>query len=95
MQKKLNISLVFITQYYFSVPKLNSRLNSIHQLIIKTHDKRESQNVAINHSAYIDYKDLMKIHGKCTREPYSFMTFDTTLPANNSLRFTKNLIDSL
>ena len=46
--RKLNILLVFITQSYFSVPK-EVRLNSTHYLIMKIHNKRESQNIAINH----------------------------------------------
>ena len=37
--RKLNISLVFITQSYFSVPK-DDRLNSTHYLIIKIHNKK-------------------------------------------------------
>ena len=61
---------------------------------MKIHNKRELQNIAINHSADIDYKDFMKIYRKCTSEPNSFLTIDTTLPANNSLRFRKNLLDS-
>ena len=55
--RKLNISLVFITQSYFSVPK-DVRLNSTHYLIMKINNKRKLQNIAINHSAYIDYQDL-------------------------------------
>ena len=58
--RKLNISLVFITQSYFSVPK-DVRLNSTHYLIMKINNKRELQNIAINHSANIDYQDFMKI----------------------------------
>ena len=88
--EKLNVSLVFITQSYFSVPK-DIRLNSTHYLIIKINNKRELQNIAINHSADIDYKDFMKIYRECTKEPYSFLTIDTTLPANDPLRFRKNL----
>ena len=76
--RKLNISLVFITQSYFSVPK-DVRLNSTHYLIMKINNKRELQNIAINHSADIDYKDFMKIYRECTKEPYSFLTIDTTL----------------
>ena len=57
--KKLNISLVFTTQSYFSVPK-NVRLNSTHYLIMKINNKRELQNIAINHFADIDYQDFMK-----------------------------------
>ena len=66
--RKLNISLVFITQSYFSVPK-DVRLNATHYFIIKTNNKRESQNTAINHSADIDYQDFKKIYRECTKEP--------------------------
>ena len=84
--RKLNISLVFITQSYFSVPK-EVRLNSTHYLIMKIHNKRELQQIAINHSADTDYKGFMKIYRNSTSEPYSFLTIDTTLPVNNSLGF--------
>ena len=83
--RKLNISLVFITQSYFSVPK-EVRLNSTHYLIMKIYNKRELQQIAINHSADIDYKGFMKIYKECTSELYSFFTIDTTLPANDSLK---------
>ena len=92
--RKLNISLIFITQSCCSVPK-EVRLNSTHYLIMKIHNKRELKNIAINHSVDIDYKEFMNIYKKCTSEPYSFLTIDTTLPANNSVRFRKNLLDSL
>ena len=92
--RKLNISLVFITQSYFSVPKY-VRLNSTHYLIMKINNKRELQNIATSHSAGIDYKDFMKIYRECTKEPFNLMTIDTTLPASNSLRFRKNLLDTL
>ena len=90
--RKLIISLVFITQSYFSVPK-EVKLNSTHYLIMKIHNKRELKNIAINHSADIDYKDFMKIYKKCISEPYSFLTIDTTLPADDLLRFRKNILD--
>ena len=91
--RKVNISLVFITEFYFSVPK-DIRLNSTHYLIMKINSKRELQNIAINHSADIDYNDFVKIYRECTREPYSFLTIDTTLPASDPLRFRKDLIPS-
>ena len=69
--RKLNISLAFITQSYFSVPK-DVRLNSTHYLIMKINNKRELQNIAINHSADIDYQDFIKIYRECTKEPYNF-----------------------
>ena len=91
--RKSNVSLVFITQSYFSVPK-EVRLNSIHYLIIKIHNKRKLQNIAINHSADIDYKDFLKTYRNCTKVPYSFLTIDTTLPADNPMKFRKNFSDS-
>ena len=69
--RKLNISLVFITQSYFSVPK-DVRLNSRHYLIMKINPKKELQKIAINHSADIDYKDFMNVYRECTKETYSF-----------------------
>ena len=85
---------MFVTQSYFSAPN-NVRLNSANYLIMKINIKRELQNIAINHSANIDYKDFMKIYRECTKEPFSFLSIDTTLPASDSLRFRKNLFDSL
>ena len=92
--RKLNISFVVITQSYFSVPK-DVRLNSTHYSIMKINNKKELQNIAINHSADIDYKDFMNIYSECTKEPFYFLTIDTTLPASNPLRFRKNLFESL
>ena len=73
--RKLNISLVFITQSYFSVPK-DARLNSTHYLIMKINNRKDLQQIAIDHSADIDYKDFLKIYRNCTKEPYSFLTID-------------------
>ena len=91
--QKLNISLVFIIQFYFSFPK-DVRLNSTHFLIMKINNKRELLNIAINHSVDIDYKDFVKIYRECTKEPYC-LTIDTTLPSSNSLKSRKNLFDTL
>ena len=92
--RKLNISLVFITLSYFSVPK-EVRLNSTHYLIMKIHNKGETQQIAINHSADIDYKDFLKIYRNCTKEPYYFFTINTALPADNPLRFRNNFSNFL
>ena len=92
--RKLNVSLVFITQSYFSVPK-DVRLNSTHYLIMKINNRREWQSIAINHSADIDYKDFMNIYRECTKKPFNILTIDTSLPPSDPLRFRKNLFDSL
>ena len=62
---------------------------------MKINNKRELQNIAINHSADIDYKDFIKIYRECTKEPYNFLTIYTTLLSTNTLRFRKNLFDTL
>ena len=77
--RKLNISVVFITQSYFKVPK-DVRLNSTHFFIMKIPNKRELQQIVLNHSSDIDFKDFMKIFKKYTAEPYSFLVKYTTLP---------------
>ena len=59
--RKLNISLVFITQSYFNVPK-DVRLNTTHFFIMKIPNKWELQQIALNHSSDIDVKDILKIY---------------------------------
>ena len=86
--RKLNISLVFITQSYFKVPK-DVRLNSTHFFIMKIPNKRELQQIVLNHLSDIDFKDFIKIYKKFTVEPYSFLVNDITLPSDNPLRFRK------
>ena len=89
--RKLNISLVFITQSYFVVPK-NIRLN-LTNFVFKIPNKRELQQIAFNHSSDIDFKDFMNLYKKCTAKPYSFLVIDITLASNNSSHFRKNLLD--
>ena len=88
--RKLNISLVFISQSYFKVPK-DVRNNSTHFFIMKIPNKRELQQITINHSSDINAWDFIEIYRKYTDKPYSFLVIDTTLPSNNLLRFRKNL----
>ena len=69
------------------------RLTCTHYVIFKLNNKRELQNIAINHSADIDYKDFVTIYRNCTKEPYNFSTIDTTPSIDK--RFKKNFNDSL
>ena len=89
--RKLNISIVSITQSYFKVPP-DVRLNSTHFFIMKKPNKRELQQIALNHSSDIDLKDFMKIYKKCTTKPYSFLVNDTTLSSDNPLSFRKSFL---
>ena len=90
--RKLNISLVFITQSYFETPKY-VKLDTTHIFISKIPNKRELQQIVINHSSDISTKDFIKIHKKFTAEPYSFLVNDTMLTSDNLLMFKKNIFD--
>ena len=74
--RKLNISIVFITQSYFRTPK-DARLNSTHYILMKISNKKELKSI-----------DFLKIYNYCTREPYSFMMVDTRPTAR--VTFKKN-----
>ena len=91
--RKLNIYLVFITESYFKVPK-DVRLNTIHLFIAKVPNKRQLQQIAINHSSDTSAKDFINIYRKFTVEPYSFFVNNTTLASDNPLRFRKNLFST-
>ena len=88
--RKLNISLVFITESYFKVTKY-VRLNTTHFFITKIPSKRELQHIALNHSSDVSTKDFTNIYKKCAAEPYSFLINDATLASDNPLRLRKNL----
>ena len=68
IRRKLNISIVFITQSYFKVPK-DVRVNSTHFFIMEILNKREIQQIALNHSSDVDFKYFIKIYKNCTAEP--------------------------
>ena len=87
--RKLNNSVVFITQSYFPVPK-NIRLNSTHYFVMKIPNKRELQQIAINYSSDVDFQDFMNLYKRCTAKPYSFLLIDTTVESDNSSRFRKS-----
>ena len=86
--RKLNISLVFIRQSYFRVPK-DARINSTHFFIMKIPNKRELQQIALNYSSNIDFKDFINIYKKCIPESCSSLVNDATLASDNPLRFRK------
>ena len=63
-----------------------------HIVLHEIPNKRELQQIASNHSSYIDFKDIMKLYKDYTNGPYSFLLNGTTLSSGNPLRFTKNLL---
>ena len=92
--RKLNISLVFNTQSYFVVPK-NITLNSTQCFIITIPNKPELQQIALNHSSDIGFRDFMNLDKKCTATPYSFSAIYATLASDNPLLFKNNLLERI
>ena len=60
---------------------------------MKIPTKRELQQIAINHSSDIYFKDFIKIYKRYTDKPYSFLVNDTTLASDNPSRFRKSLLN--
>ena len=89
--RKLNISIVFITQPYFRTPK-DARLNSTHCILMKIGNKKELKNIAEEKSGHLDYKDFFKMYNYC-KEPYSFMTINARPSA--TIPFKKNFDESI
>ena len=71
--RKINVSIVFITQSYFRALK-DARLNSTHYILMKLGNKKELKRIAEEKSGHLAYKDFFNIYNYCTKEPYSFMT---------------------
>ena len=75
--RKLNICIVFITQSCFKIPK-EVRIDTLHFFIMKIPNKRQFQQIAINHSSYVDFEDFIKIDKKFTTKKYYFIVNNTT-----------------
>ena len=88
--RKINVSIVFITQSYFKALK-DARLNSTHYILMKIGNKKELKRIAEEKSGHLDYKDFLKMYNYCMEEPYSFMTIDARPTA--TIPFKKNFND--
>ena len=93
---KINVSIVFIMQSYFRALK-DTRLNSTHYIPTKINNKKELKRIAEEKSGHLDYKDFLKMHNYCTKEPYSFMLIDTRPTAGIPLKknFDEPLINNI
>ena len=95
MQENEYISCIYHTILFFCSKRSYIKLSTLLCIhcIHCIHNKKYLRNITANHSADIDYKDFMNIYKKSISKPYSFLTIDTKLPAYNSVRFQKNLLD--
>ena len=69
--RKLKISIAVFTQSYFKVSK-DVRLNSTHFFLMKIPNKRELQQLVLNHSSDKEFKDFMNLYKKCTAKPLAW-----------------------
>ena len=90
--RKINVSIVFITQSYFRALK-DARLNSMHYILMKIGNKKELKSIAEEKLGNLDYKDFLKVYNYCTKEPYSFMTIDARPTA--TIPFKKNFDEQI
>lgn len=77
-ERKLNISTVFITKSYFTVPKY-VRLIYTHFFIIKIPNNLELQQIAFDHSSDIAFNDFMNIYKNCIAKLHAFLLNNSTL----------------
>ena len=88
--RKINVSIVFITQSYFKALK-DARLNSTPYILMKIGNKKELKRIAEEKAGHLDYTDFLKMYNYCTEEPYSFMTIDARPTA--TIPFKRNFND--
>ena len=62
---------------------------------MKIPNNRELQQIAFNHSSYIDFQDFMNLYKKCTAKPHSFLAINITLASDNPLHFRENLLERI
>ena len=92
--RKLNISVVFITQSYFYCSQKYQ--NKFYELFhYKNSKQKRTSRIAFNHSSDIDFKNLMNLYKKYTAKPHSFSVIDATLASDNGSRFRKNLLERI
>ena len=91
--RKLNISLVLISQSCFKVPEA-IRLNTTYYFIMQIPNKRELQQIASNNLPDIEFKDFISWCKDSTKKPFLFLVNNTILPSDNPLRFRRNVLQN-
>ena len=94
MRQKTKRFSCFYQDDYIAVPK-DIRLNSEDYFIMKIPNKREPQEIALNHSSDIGFKVFMNLYKKCTAKPYSLLVIDALLGSYNPSRFRMNPLERI
>ena len=63
-----------------------------HNFIMKIPNKREFQQIVLNHLSDFERKDSVKLFKDYTKESFQFLVNDTTLLLNNTLRKTEQFL---
>ena len=85
---KINVSLSFVTQTCFAVPK--KYLTKFYILFyMKVQNKQEMQQIAFNRSSDISFKEFMNLYKT------EYLVIDTTATSDNPLRFKKNVLKKI
>ena len=63
--------------------------------IIKIIKKEKLQQIVLNHSTYIDYKNLINLNKKRFAKLYSFLVIDNTFASDIAFSFRKNLLERI
>ena len=58
---------------------------------MKIGNKKELKRIAEENSCCLEFKDFLKVHNYCTKEPYSFLMIDTRPTAR--VTFKKTLMN--
>ena len=73
---------------------LHQKINSTQYFSIKIPNKQELQQIAVNRSLDIDFKDFINDCKKCTAKSHFSLVNDTALASDNSLRFRRHLLEN-
>ena len=92
--RKINVSVIFISQSYFRISR-DVRLNSSHFILMKLNDPREINNIANNHSLTLSNKQFINLYKKSTINKYSCFVIDLVMDSSDPLCFRKNLFVSV
>ena len=88
--RKLNLSVIFITQSYFRTPK-DIRINCTHYFLMGIPNKAELQKISYAHAPELDFRAFKELYRKNTTGPHDFFVIDATLPSSDPRKYRCNL----
>jgi hypothetical protein len=90
--RKLNVSVIFISQSYFKIPKI-IRNNCSYMVLLKLSGNREVNIILSEFGLGVSKEQLIALYEYATREKFSPLIID--MEADKDSRFRKGLLDVL